>query len=170
MQAMIGALQSATQALAEATPTNVSCAARAALASGSQVGHGTHPGAVMILTCNAGFALVGVSGGGNAVVCDSTGSWSDSNRARCARATTTMAPTSAPIQPPAQTVSCCATADNFVAAVYMNGVQLSVQREIPVAHNTLQHWSFPSSATTLVVHAGDFECGCRWVQWSLSLQ
>lgn len=161
----VDAVTNATQALAQATPTTINCPARAPLASGTSTGHGTHPGAVYILTCNAGFALRGVPGGGNAVVCAATSAtaaaWSDGNQASCVAATTTLPPTAAPTVVVAQTVSCCAIADNFLWEVYANGVQLPITRQIPRRYNSLHHFEFPSTVANLVIHAGDGECGCK---------
>eukprot|EP00035_Acanthoeca_spectabilis_P033839 m.25675 g.25675 ORF g.25675 m.25675 type:complete len:432 (+) comp6225_c0_seq1:9-1304(+) len=159
LRASISSLTQATQALAAAIPTNRSCQPRNTLAPlGTETGHGLHPGAIRILACTQGGALVGVPNGETIVVCNANGNWSDGNAARCSQPTTTASPTSAPS--PAQRpeiVTCCAGADNEVIAAFADGVRLSMTQ---VSRSPLRTIRFMSTATSFVLHAKDNECGC----------
>jgi hypothetical protein len=124
------------------------------------VGHGVHPGAIRIIACDAGYSLSGVPDGGNAVVCDSNGAWSDNGNAQCIIAT--PAPTAQPtFGNVIETVTCCLLVDNFIVNVIADGAQLSIRLPSPNSIANLKQFQFAASVSTLVIHAGDYECGCR---------
>lgn len=119
-----------------------------------------HAGAIRILSCNPGYALSGVPDGGVAVVCDVSGVWSDNGTAQCVVAT--PAPAAQPTNPSVvETVTCCLMCDNFVASVFVDGAQAVLNLPTPNSYTNPRSFQFASSASTIVIHAGDNECGCR---------
>lgn len=150
--ANISTLQTQVSQLVAIVPTSVSCQPYT-LTSGTVTGHGTHPGAVAILTCNPGYSL-GRAGAQSTVVCLASGQWSDGGNSQCTLDLTSP-PTAAPTQTPPETVTCCMTNDDRYAVS-------SAALGVDVTRNAAQGTAFVLSISE---HPNSYSCGrgCRFV-------